>query len=202
LSPRGVQEGQEVDPVQPPARSPQRGRSGRSHPALAMHKHTAWPTCLADRDRDCDRSGELSITARRAADMGRISADADRRIDSADTSIWRSWRVRPRSLGTVFNGRRSCRMRARAGPGSRLSPFQVSTEGRWSVFSCRRHQGRSSRADGRMARLNEPHQGDCVSSWPRLLRFLLLCSFIARALSLALQFLGACCHRAHTSLLA
>jgi hypothetical protein len=45
----------------------ERGRFGRSHPALAMHEHTAWPTCLAERDRDCDRSGELSITARRAA---------------------------------------------------------------------------------------------------------------------------------------
>ena len=30
LSPRGVQEGQEVDPVQPPARNPQRGTCERS----------------------------------------------------------------------------------------------------------------------------------------------------------------------------
>jgi N6-adenosine-specific RNA methylase IME4 len=35
-----------------------------------MHKHTAWPTCLADRDRDCDRSGELSITARGVTQRG------------------------------------------------------------------------------------------------------------------------------------
>jgi hypothetical protein len=42
LSPRGVQEGQEVDPVQPPARNPQRGRSGDLCTACAASVADSW----------------------------------------------------------------------------------------------------------------------------------------------------------------
>src|SRR6266496_3808891 len=69
------------------------GMSWRSRPALAMHKHTGlaehtgWPLCLHGRGGDRQRCGELLITARRAAAMHVLGADAGARLRPADLDV-------------------------------------------------------------------------------------------------------------------
>jgi hypothetical protein len=81
-----------------------------------MHRHTAWPTCLADRDRDCDRSGELSITARRVADLvdrmpGLIEACAVPDLDVLGIyePAWLSYCPRQLAWAVLVSSGESCR---------------------------------------------------------------------------------------------